>query len=793
MAHHKKNVLLTLALAVVFSTPVLAQSGSDDGEIEEIIVTARQREETLQDVPVTVAAFTEGDLDRYNISTLTDAAKLVPNLQIVQGQSGNGSNLFLRGVGSSSISAAFDQSVAVNIDGVVTNRGRFIHNAYLDMRQIEVLKGPQSLYFGKSATAGVVSVTTNDPGDELEVLLMGGYEFEHKATLTELVISSPITDTFGARLAVGWSETEEMWENLAPDVANEWRGDETFNTRLTLLWSPSEDFRARLKINYTDFENDGANGMSEQRCADGTVQASGSGFGPVFANGFEDCKFNGNFSITDVHPQLATGLPYGADDGVPFLDQETWLNSLQLDWHVTPELELTSITAWVDLDHKELDVYCYCSPTPATGAGQGFFNGLHRNTYESISQEFRLTSSFDGPLNFMAGFFYQDIEQRFEAYQYAGNVWYLFGLDPVTGYGYDYSKVQDTESEAWSIFVAGYYQITEDLELTAGIRYTDEEKDVAIEIPYMHVFANAILGFLPSGTSFDGIEFTDDNWSPEVALSWHVTDDVTLFAAYKAGFKSGGIDTSALPTATFNTTNPAFPALLFFESEEASGGEIGVKAHLFDGTLRVNATAYLFDYDDLQIQQFNAAIIQYETGNASELRTQGLEVDWLWHTPLEGLTVRGAFAWTDASYEDTFLSFQDGNLDGLRDDLDGEDRERSADIAWTLGASYEFALNEEWSLGLNADFRYSDEYGLEPALTGIVQDDYLLYDAAIRVFSQDGAWEFALIGENLADEYIAYSEGPRPGAIPTTGLQDRSTTTSLGREITLQVRYRFGN
>ena len=167
----------------------IAQETNDASGIEEIIVTARQQAESLQDVPVTVSVMSELDLDRYNISNLVDAAKMVPNFRINAGGSGNGSNIYLRGIGSSSISAAFDQSVAINIDGVVVNRGRFIHNAYLDMAQIEVLKGPQSLYFGKSATAGVISIKTNDPTEEFEAELGVGFESEHETTFLEGVIS----------------------------------------------------------------------------------------------------------------------------------------------------------------------------------------------------------------------------------------------------------------------------------------------------------------------------------------------------------------------------------------------------------------------------------------------------------------------------------------------------------------------------------------------------------------------------------------------------------------------------
>ena len=238
-----KRLLIGLSLMILsLTSPSSYAQETENSGFEEIIVTARQQNESLQDVPVTIAVMSEQDLERYNITTLVDAAKMVPNMAISQGGSGNGSNLRLRGIGSSSISAAFDHSIAINIDGVVVNRGRFIHNAYFDMNQIEVLKGPQSLYFGKSATAGVISITTNDPSDEFEFEFGAGFETEHEGTFTDLVISGPISDNFGARLAIGISENEEMFENYSftndpmpfGNGTQQWFGDESLNARLTL-------------------------------------------------------------------------------------------------------------------------------------------------------------------------------------------------------------------------------------------------------------------------------------------------------------------------------------------------------------------------------------------------------------------------------------------------------------------------------------------------------------------------------------------------------------------------------
>ncbi|MCZ6640768.1 MAG: TonB-dependent receptor [Gammaproteobacteria bacterium] len=756
--------------------------------IEEIIVTARQQSETLRDVPVTVTVFTEDDLDRYNINTLTDASKLVPNFQINHGGSGNGSNLFLRGVGSSSISAAFDQSVAINIDGVVVNIGRFIHNSYLDMRQLEILKGPQSLYFGKSATAGVVSVTSNDPGDAFEAEVMAGYESEHRQTYTELILSGPVADVFGARLAVGFTEAKELFKNLSPAAENDWRGEESLNARLTLVWEPTEALQARFKFAYSTYENDGANGRSEEFCPEGTVQPTTILQNGIILPGTDDCRLNGNTSINDLLPILATGNP-GANGGVPYLDQETFMTSLQLNWDVSEILSLTSITAFTDLDHIEFDVYDY---------NAGVFGGTHQNGYESLSEELRLASNFAGPLNFLAGFYYQDVAQQFLAYQYAVNIG-LVALDPITGRGYDYNKNHFLDTKVVSMFLAGYWDLTDNVELTAGLRYTKEEKDGHITIPYVHLFLQGTFGAPPF---IGGLKFDDENVSPELAVNWHVTDDVSLFASYKEGFKSGGIDNSALPTASLNpATNPDFPGFLIYESEEADGFEAGMKASLLAGAMRLNATAFTYTYSDLQTQLFDSAAIQFTTLNASELRTRGVEADVLWATAFEGLTLRGAVALTDAKYTDDFF-----NTDGQN--LNGEDVARNADIAGFVGLTYDWSASSEWRLSFSLDARYSNGYSLMSTLDPYTQASFWTTDAALRFYSADERFEISLIGRNLGNEIYAFSSGNRPGACvgadpanadpqqrcvtdPLNIEQDQVVTTSLGVQYTIQLRVRL--
>ena len=823
MVKFNKIIYGVFAFSIIASygfTNSFAQEAENVSGIEEIIVTARQQAESLQDVPVTVSVMSEVDLDRYNISNLVDAAKMVPNFRINAGGSGNGSNIYLRGIGSSSISAAFDQSVAINIDGVVVNRGRFIHNAYLDMAQIEVLKGPQSLYFGKSATAGVISIKTNDPTDEFEAELGVGFESEYETTFLEGVISGPIGENLLARLAFGTSETDELRQNYS--FANDpmpfgngtkpFFGEESSNVRLTLLWTPTENLTAKLKYQYSKYENDGGGTMfQEEWCADGlgnplAHQATGvPGAAAAFTTrqGVDDCVVNGNTSKINLEPGLRAGLPYGYEDGEPGLNQETDMVSLEINWDINDRLALTSVTSLVELDHDELDDYSY---------GAGVYGGLHRNVYEHTSQEFRLASDFEGAINFQAGLFLQEIEQRFDAHQYAFNLPItpnifgpalgffgdfdvtapLVGPDPATGNMYDYNKDHYLDTDVMSAFMAIYLDISDRTELSVGARYTEEEKSGYIKIPYIHAAA-AAFGF-GAPPLIEGLEFEDNNLSPEIALNYYVTDNTSVYVAWKRAFKSGGIDNSALPTASINPLSPTFEGFdaLIYESEEAEGFEIGLKSNLLDNSLRINATYYFYEYTDLQVQLFDANIIQFSTFNAGAVETEGFEADMLWYTDVEGLTLRGQFAWTDATNTGDFF-----NTSGVN--LRGSERSYSPEFAGSLGFSFDAGLGAGWRVNLSSDARYSDDYGWGVYKNSPRQDSFWMNDAAISIYSEDGTHSFNLIGRNLGDEIVIVTGGSTPGRIGTRTdpgleaalLQDQNVTTQQGRTVTLQYKYKM--
>ena len=251
---------------------VLALLGSQASAsaIEEIVVSARAVEQSVRDVPVAITAFNEEVMDNMALTSFDDIAAYTPSVDILRISSGNGTSVSIRGISSSAGSLGIEQSVAIVIDGVYYPQGRSINEGLFDTSQVAILKGPQALYFGKNATAGVISVMTNDPGDELEILGKIGYETELKTTRAEGVLSFPINDRWGVRLALqgtdmsdGWLENtaqddvyvtfEGSQDNPAPKDAEN-PGEESFYGRVTLKGELSDAVTLRLKGSYSDFE-----------------------------------------------------------------------------------------------------------------------------------------------------------------------------------------------------------------------------------------------------------------------------------------------------------------------------------------------------------------------------------------------------------------------------------------------------------------------------------------------------------------------------------------------------------
>lgn len=776
-------------------------------ELSTVTVTARRQEETLQDVPVTITAISGDTLEKYQVDQVADIVSRVPTLNVQVGGSGSGGQLSLRGVGSSNISAAFDSAVAFDFDGVQASSMRLLQAGFVDVEQIDVLKGPQSLFFGKSASAGVLSLRSANPTDEYEFGVNASYEFEEQGYVLGGYLSGPITDTLGARIATRFT-TADKFNELADGTAAENldRGIQDLVTRATLHWEPTSNFDANLKFNYARNENDGAINLQDINCgpngvADPVVVLSGG----VVVPANNDCDdLNSVFHITDPAPALVGQFPEGSGfdrlgRNSPHGETELFFTRLALNYGLTDNLNLTSVTGFMNLESIDFDCFGYVGQFAET-APFGLGCSDPRNRQDQFTQEFRLTSNFDGRFNFMVGGFYEDRNIDFETSQQAVNI-SLVAPDPITGNTVDWFKQHHTEAEALSVFASATIDLTDQLELSGGVRYTDEEKTQVISIPFVHAFLAATPGFLSSGFVSPEIEFADDQFSPEVALRYQPNDDLSFYAAYKTGFKSGGIDNSALPSASLGglaSTDPVVAQAtadgLVFDSEVGKGGEIGVKASFADNTITVNSSIFRYAFDDLQVQTFDAAAIQFQTFNASEVTTQGIDVDFNWLTPVDGLSISGSAALLDAEFTDEFIA-------GSGDDLDGRAAARAPNFSGNVAFDYlSPTFSNGFTLGLGSNVQFSSDYITgQTSNSDLEQDSYATIDAALSLGHESG-WAVELSAVNLTDEIIRLSSGGRPFLnVPIAGVGDPTlpagddlvVSVNRGRQVFLGLKYEF--
>lgn len=830
----KLNLLVGAAAGcLIMPGAAFAQAAPADGDdlrdIAVITVIARKATETLQEVPVTITAIGGDLIARDQTTKIEQIGNRVPTLSIQPGGSGSGGSISLRGVGSSAISAAFDSAVALDFDGIQLSSMRLVQAGFFDVQQIDVLKGPQSLFFGKSASAGVLSMRSKEPTKVWEVGGKGSYEFEEKGYVVGGYISGPLSDTLGIRIAAQYNDIEKYTEiqpGIPALIRN--RGLRDFVSRVTLQWDPLDTFSANFKFNYVTNRNDGAIGHQDIFCgANGRADEIVLLGGAIAVPSGADCNVNDNyFAISDPSATQAGGYPTGsaAGDGKypghPFGKTDMILSRLRMDLDVSDSLKLTSISGYFHLNSIDSDTYSSVGVGPAfspfaptmaggialagiiaprlgavntPGSAQGFGSSDPQNKTEQFTQEFRVASDFDGPFNFMVGAFWENRVLDFNTSQQGVNI-SIIALDPITGSAFDWFKKHRTKTNTVSVFGSGTFDITERLELSGGVRWTKENKVNTITVPYVHLFLASGPAFIDSGFFSGPIKFDDTNFSPEVALRYKATDDINIYAAYKTGFKSGGIDNSALPSSNllgFSSPDPAVRAAvaagLVYKSETGKGGEVGVKAQFADRTITLNTSAFYYVFKDIQLQVFNAATIQFLTFNASELTTKGVDVDFSWRTPLEGLSLNGALAYTDAKFTKPLASQIDGRP------LEGRRAARAPEWAGNVGFDFTAPLGESLEFGLNGNFQFSSSYfTTTTALNDFKQGAYSTIDGGISVGDPDGKWKLSLIGINIGNKIVATTSGGRPFQAPLGGYGTLGTPTYVPQGDDLNVNYNRG-
>jgi len=774
----------------------LAQSETSvakDPALEEVIVSARKRQESVQDVPAAIYVLPETTLKSFGVTDLIAASKLTPGLLLTRAPNNAAANIYLRGVGSSFVNASFDQAVVVNIDNVPISKGRAIYQSFFDMQQMETLKGPQALFFGKNSTAGVISIKTADPSEEIEVIARGSHEFNGETFAGELIASGPLTDTLGVRVALNGSTMNGgFFKNNAYELTGVRRDSDTpkedqYGGRITFLYEPNDAFDINAKISLDKMENDGINGFAQ------LINCQGSGGTPQPAFGFApnttDCRLNDRQSSPALDPTLAAEFPY-SNGGEPFSDYDGLLASATANYNFGV-FTLTSVTGYYEYDSA------YFDNINLGAAMQTYAN--ERVEYSSFTQELRLSTAFHGPLNVTTGMFYDDV-----ILDYARAVrLFAHPADPVTGRVDSWDAGGRTDGNTYSVFVELVWDITPNLELSGGARYSREEKDTVLR----SLFANPSSGLLfINEPIFD--KFKDDNVSPAMTLRWRPLDGLTLFASFKEGYKSGGSNVSEIPF--LGTTSDG----IHFNSEKAKGGEFGAKVELLDGSLWLGATIYDYSFEDLQVSSWDPAALAMQVGNAGKYDVRGVEVDASWIVPsVDGLRLQGSLYYNRAEYANYLGPCYTGQsiaagcnqlmnpVTGAYTSQDMDGRPGAHAPEWTsiFGATYDLALpgGDLWA-GLSLQVRYSSDYYLQETLSPLQrQDEFVDVSASIRFYMpSNDSWEFAVIGRNLTNELIGANDIDLVGTGSGTGTEsaipaDTHRMLNRPREIMAQLTYRF--
>lgn len=785
----------TLLVAMTVTGEASAQtSEATSGKLEEVVVSSRRREERLEDVPVAVSAISAAALERYAVADVTSVTQMVPSMVVGRQVTGSSASIFLRGVGSTSLSSGFDQSVSLNLDGIAMSRGREIVSSLYDVSQIEVLKGPQALFFGKNSTGGVISVTTRLPTRQFEGSVKLGYEADADERFVEGVVSGPLTEQLGARLAVRAARMDGYFDN--PAQANVTNGflrvpnsdrrpeSENISARVTLQYEPADTgWMFILRAAGTQLDDSGAGDHYERLCAAGrTTPRATSGIAEPYA----DCFINGRNSTANVPPVIAAAMPDGRD-GQTYTDHTSYSTSLTAEYSADTWL-LSSVTGAYGFKQADLNSF--------SGATAGIY-ATQSADFDQISQELRLLTDFDGPLNAMVGVYLADAKFRFDTSAFAA----ILPVDPATGRYHSFGRANGFDGTTQSAFVELTWAISGQLELAGGVRWTQEEKDSFANATYVHPL---LLGSFAYKNFSD--QFKDDNLSPQLTLTWHATDDLMFYGAYKEGFKSGGYNTSITILRSVNEADGKFG------SETAQGFELGTKSTFLDGTLRLSATLYDYDYDDLQVQVFDAATTASRVDNAGTLNTRGVEVEIDWLIPkIDGLRLRSAVSYNEATYEDYIGSCFTGQTvaEGCNltpgatgafnnQDFDGRTPPKAPRFAGQVGLTYERPVVAGLLATVSTDAAYSDDYNFTDTLRPDgVQDSFVRYDLSVGLADENKVWEVALIGRNLSNELVVSSANDMPaqgagGTGTAVGVRsDMNAVVERGRQYIVQGTWRF--
>jgi len=744
----------TGAVALLWTGSAVAQTETEPQEdasarrLESIVVTAQKRAEDVQDVPIAITALSSSTLEKQRVTDVASLDNLVPGLRIAAADAAANPKIFIRGAGLNDFNPTSSSGVGLYADGVYIGSPLAQFSTFYDLDRVEVLRGPQGTLYGRNTTGGAINVISKRPTFSPE-----GYASVEAGNFGSVELNAayggPIVgDKLAFRIAGQYAEDDGFSTNAV--TGNKVNNAERYAVRGSLLYTPDDLTDILLTVN--TFSNRGGAVQPKSRQL---FPADPSAAGPdgvcapaFFRSGL--CTDALGFADTSADPYTITADVEGKDK------VDLWSAALTIDREIG-DLTLTSITAYQDVErsaHENTD----SSPLQMLEA---FYN----NTQEQFSQELRLASDGERLKWVVGGYYMKDTTTSDSAYDILRILRPLFitpenptGVSPensVIYLGYPYTQ----KTDSYAIFGQADYELAPGLILTAGLRWSADEKSMD--------YSTIAEGVLPVFSYQADKTFSD--WSGKIGLKYDLTDTTNIYASYSRGYKSGGF---------FGGNADSPEQIAPYENETVNAYEIGSKSDLWDNRLRMNLSGFYYDYQDIQAYstvERNGLTVQV-LDNAAGAEMYGAEAEFT-VMPIENLDLSLGLAWLHAEY---------GDYNSLGDDYSGNQMPQAPEYSLTSRAAY--AINTKTGVVItpSIDVSYRSKVYFDSTMRERLSDPELwLVGAELSVMSPDGSIEAGLWGRNLTDEAYLTSANP----IDSLGVD--LLTYSRPRSAGLFLRYRY--
>ncbi len=786
---NNRQTVFRKSIAALVAATGATMANAQSAMLEEIVVTAQKRAQSINDVGITVNAFTGSMIKDMGVTTAKDLADFTPGLTVNAAGATGVPVYTIRGVGFQDLTTASSSTVGLYFDEVAIPYTVMSRGALFDVERVEVLKGPQGDLYGRNTTAGQVNFISRKPTEEFEAgFTLGVSRFE--TIDLEGFVSGGLSDSVQGRLAFKTTQAGEGWQESLTRPGDTLGEKDLTALRGLLNFDLSDDVSLLLNLHYVDDQSD-----NQALTAFDGREINFDEFGAPYRP-LNDYRIPGGANYGETPPWYSTGDNRAADwnntwtnpvtgktDSLrPGRDNQTQGFAAKLEWNLDG-MVLTSITAYDEFERSEIN--------DVDGTPFSVQENINETELDVFSQELRLSGETDD-LTWVAGLYYSHDEMD-ELYNFfmgdsifgdGSAAWGLplpFTANPIRRLHTQYK--QETESRA--LFGHFEYNLTSKARLTVGLRYTEEERDwsgctydagdgtlaafmnanfgttlqpggcgTIDDDPGSQDYIFAIIGTPDANNAFHPLssDISTEKWMGKLGMDYAITNDILTYVTLSQAFKSGGFNGN-----NSQTTSQLQP----YKPEELTSLEVGLKATLLDNSMQLNLSAFHYDYKDKQEQEFVYTFVGAIAGlgNVPESEVDGAEVELQW-TPISGLNLNMGVAYLDTEIKKWVTPLPTGILDpgtgevigGELSDEKGSRLPQAPEWSYNLTARYEWLIGNGLMMEVGGDLNHTDEMP-DPVRPQNSVDDRTLVNARVGVSDESGKWRALLWSRNLTDEY----------------------------------------